>query len=82
MGRTFVDFQFVYSGLVAGSGMAALAALIFLSGISLGGLVAYCPSPCRTAWPLMEIANWANVVTGAIAALAVGAHLWERPRPA
>ena len=107
MGRTFVDFQFVFNSFAATPGMAALttvvymalfggwlwgllaavhgsrrgliAALVFglllpvLTGI--GTLLAFCPSPCRTAGGLMEIANWLNLVTGAIAAVAIGLHL-------
>jgi hypothetical protein len=54
--------------------------LLFLFGFSIGTLVAYCPSPCPTAWPLMEIINWVNLGTGLIAAVAAGLHLWPKAR--
>jgi hypothetical protein len=99
IGRTFVDFQFVYPEFASGALMAGLsvlsmvalfggflwgllaatrgsrggliACLIFTVLLSLGGgigtLVSLCPSPCQTAWPVMEIANWSNLLTGALA---------------
>jgi hypothetical protein len=49
--------------------------LFFLLAVPLGTLVAYCPSPCPTLWPLMELANWLNLVAGLLAAAAIGLHL-------
>jgi hypothetical protein len=49
--------------------------LLFFLGIAVGTLVAYCPSPCSTAWPVIEIANWAKLITGLMAAVAVGLQL-------
>lgn len=107
IGRTFLDYRYVYDQFFPRPGQAAvsilinmalfggwiwallaasrgsqgglIATLIFnlllLFGVAVGTLVAYCPSPCPTAWPLMEIANWANLITGLIAAVAVGLRL-------
>jgi hypothetical protein len=35
----------------------------------------WCPSPCRTGWPVMEISNWITLLSGLIAAIAVGIQL-------
>ena len=45
--------------------------LFFLLVIAVGTLVAYCPSPCHTAWPLGEIANWSSLVVGLLAAISL-----------
>lgn len=111
LGRTFVDFQFVFSYFAATPALAALATLIntalfggwlwgllaavrgsrsgliatliftllFLLGDAVGTLVAYCPSPCPTAWPLMEIANWSNLLFGLLGVMAAGLHLRSSP---
>lgn len=34
-------------------------------------LASLCPSPCRTAWPVGEIAIWSNLVLGIAASVAV-----------
>jgi len=107
LGRTFVDFQFVYIDFFPDPGLAALTTLIntalfggwfwalltaargnrggliaalvfdllFLFGISVGTLLFYCPSPCDTAWPLAEIANWISLFSGLLAAVALGLRL-------
>jgi len=74
----------IWSILAAGRGarrgtVGALALVLFL-GVGLGAAtpVALCPSPCQTAWPLMEIANWAQLVLGVLAAIALGIQL-RRP---
>jgi hypothetical protein len=43
--------------------------------LGLGTTVAYCPTPCATMWPLLEVANWANTLSGLLAALACGLAL-------
>ncbi len=57
-----------------GSRRALIAALILnlliLLAIPVGALVAYCPSPCRELWPLMELANWINLLFGLLATVA------------
>lgn len=60
-------------------GMLALLGidLFFLLVIAIGTLVSYCPSPCQTAWPLGEIANWASLVIGILAAISIGLYLWR-----
>ena len=59
----------------AGGSRAGLVAtlafnLVLNAGLGLGTLVSFCPSPCQTGWPLMEIANWSNLVLGVLAAVA------------
>ncbi len=46
--------------------------LFFLLVIAVGTLVAYCPSPCQTAWPLGEIANWISLIVGLLTAVSLG----------
>ncbi len=55
-------------------------ALLLLSGVLLVALgistpLAFCPSPCQTAWPLMEVSNWAGLAVGLLAILAAGLRL-------
>ncbi len=56
--------------------------LFFLIVIAVGTLVAYCPSPCRTAWPLGEIANWSSLAIGLLAAIALGLQFRRGACPA
>lgn len=55
-----------------GSRRALIAAfiinLLFLLVLPIGSLVAFCPSPCSELWPLMELANWINLLFGLVAA--------------
>jgi hypothetical protein len=59
-----------------GSRTALIAAfsftLIFCIGMGVSTIVVFCPSPCPTAWPLMEIANWTNLITGTLALIGIG----------
>lgn len=55
-------------------------ALIVLAGLLLvalgiSTLLAFCPSPCQTAWPLMEGSNWAGLAIGLLAMLGAGGRL-------
>jgi hypothetical protein len=50
---------------------ALIINLLFLLIIPVGTLVAYCPSPCHTLWPLMELANWINLLFGLLATVAL-----------
>jgi hypothetical protein len=54
-------------GLAAGFGFN----LFFLLVMGVGTLVSYCPSPCSTAWPLGEIANWTSLVVGLLAGISL-----------
>jgi hypothetical protein len=44
-------------------------ALLILFGIAT--LISFCPSPCRTAWPLGEVLIWLNLLFGIPAFVAV-----------
>ena len=48
---------------------AALNAL-FSFGLGIGTLFDFCPSPCGTVWPLMEIVNWSNLGLGLASVMA------------
>jgi hypothetical protein len=108
LGRTFIDFYFVYGEFALDIGMIGvtmlfhqalfggwiwglLAAvqgnrrglvvvfgfnLFFLLFIAVGTLVSYCPSPCRTGWPLGEITIWSSFVAGLLAAISLGIQIW------
>jgi ABC-type transport system involved in multi-copper enzyme maturation permease subunit len=54
---------------------ALIINLLFLLAIPIGTLVAYCPSPCRELWPLMELANWINLLFGLLASVALALQL-------
>jgi hypothetical protein len=55
--------------------------LFFLLIIAIGTLVSYCPSPCRTGWPLGEILIWLSLVFGVLASAATGVQIWSgQPR--
>lgn len=55
---------------------AALAFTVVMSvGLGVGTLVSFCPSPCQTAWPLGETANWLTLISGLAASLALGRQL-------
>ena len=58
-------------------GLVALLAfnLLLPFGLGLSTLLWWCPSPCRTGWPVMEISNWFTLVSGLIAAVAVAVQL-------
>jgi hypothetical protein len=107
LGRTFIDFYFVYGEFGLDVGMVALFILVNLAlfggwiwallsavqdrrrgviallGINLffslviavGTLVSYCPSPCRTGWPLGEIFIWASLVAGLVATTSLIVYL-------
>ena len=51
--------------------------LFFLLFIAVGTLVSYCPSPCRTGWPVAEITIWASLVAGMLAAFSLGIQIWR-----
>ena len=57
----------------------ALFALVLPVGLGVGTLVAFCPSPCQTAWPLMEVATWVGLVAGLAAAASVARVLFRVP---
>ena len=109
LGRTFIDFYYVYGefnlnvGMVNGAvlihlvlfggwiwsllfavqgshrGLIAVCGfnLFFLLFIAVGTLVSYCPSPCRTGWPLGEIAIWISLFVGLIASISLGVQIWR-----
>lgn len=54
---------------------ALIINLFFLLVIPIGTLVVYCPSPCRTLWPMMELANWINLLFGILATVALAFQL-------
>lgn len=45
-------------------------------------LSALCPSPCRTGWPVGEIAIWSNLVVGVAAAVVAAIGLFRRTHAA
>lgn len=70
-------------GLRGGRGALIAAFIInlfFLLAVPVGTLVAYCPSPCATLWPLMELGNWINLSFGLLAGIALVLQL--RPKKA
>ena len=109
LGRTFIDFYYVYDefnlsiimisgtvlinmllfggwiwsllSAVMGSQRGWIAVfcfnLFFLLFVAVGTLVSYCPSPCRTGWPLGEIAIWASLVVGLLATISLGVQIWR-----
>jgi hypothetical protein len=50
--------------------------LLLIFGIST--LTTFCPSPCRTAWPLGEILIWSNLLIGIAATLLTARQLMNK----
>jgi hypothetical protein len=62
-----------------GGAVAALVlAFLLLVVGGIATLVSLCPSPCGTAWPLMEAANWLGIVIGALSAASAGGRIATR----
>ena len=57
---------------------ALIINVLFLLVIPVGTLVTYCPSPCPTLWPVMELANWFNLLFGLLSAVAIGLQLGQK----
>ena len=55
-------------------------AVVMLVGGGLATLVSFCPSPCQTAWPLMEASNWIGLIVGILAAGMLVVQLRGAPR--
>jgi hypothetical protein len=51
--------------------------LLFLLFVPIGTLVVYCPSPCLTLWPIMELANWLNLLFGILAGIAMALQILQ-----
>ena len=58
--------------------LAGYAVLLVLFGFVTS--TTFCPSPCRTAWPLGEIAIWSNYLLGIPAVALAALSLWGRER--
>jgi hypothetical protein len=108
LGRSFIDFYFVYEELglsVSVLGLVTLVNLVLFGGwiggllatvrgshrgliivfgfnlffllvIAVGTLVSYCPSPCRTGWPLGEIFIWLSLVFGLLSSVTSGVQVF------
>ncbi|MEN8377027.1 MAG: hypothetical protein ABFS34_16505 [Gemmatimonadota bacterium] len=57
---------------------ALLGFSLLLVAFGVATLVSLCPSPCRTFWPVGEIAIWSNLVIGVPAAALLGRQLFGR----
>jgi hypothetical protein len=55
-------------------------ALVLLVGLGAATFVSFCPSPCQTAWPLMEVSNWIGLVVGLVASGVLIVQLRGTPR--
>ena len=109
LGRTFIDFYYVFGEFALDVGMVGVTMLVhmalfggwiwgllsavmgsrrgliavfgfntfFLLFIAIGTLVSYCPSPCRTGWPLGETAIWSSLIAGLLASISLGIQIWR-----
>lgn len=55
-------------------GVLALSLLLLVIG-GIATFAALCPSPCGTAWPLMEATNWLGIAVGVLAVASAGGRL-------
>jgi hypothetical protein len=82
----FAGWAWALIGAARGSRGGLIAALainvLFLLVIPVGTLVAYCPSPCASLWPIAEIGNWINLISGLLAAGAAALQLTRKPMEA
>ena len=76
----------IWAIVAASHGRRALYVLlgyaIMVFSWGLYTLRALCPSPCRTGWPVAEIAIWSNVAIGLPAAAFAAIVLFRRARAA
>jgi hypothetical protein len=63
----------------AGLWVALGLTLLLNVGLGLGTTVAFCPTPCRTLWPVGELWNWATTLSGIAATLVIIRSLRTRP---
>jgi len=75
----FAAWTWALVGTIRGNRTSLITAIIinllFLIAIPIGTLVVYCPSPCSTLWPIMELANWINLILGIFATIALALQL-------
>ncbi len=75
----FAGWAWALLRALRGSRSALIAALVinslFLLVLPVGSLVSFCPSPCTELWPLMELANWINLLFGLLATVALAIQL-------
>lgn len=64
-------------GLRRGLIAALVLTLLLTLAIPVGTLVAYCPSSCRSLWPLMELSNWFSLLLGLLATVALAWQIWR-----
>ncbi len=81
----FGSWAWVLVRAMPGSRGALIAALIinllFLLVLPIGSLVSFCPSPCAELWPVMELANWINLIFGLLATASVALALADGLSP-
>jgi hypothetical protein len=63
----------------AGLWVALALTLLLNVGLGLGTTVAFCPTPCRTLWPVGELWNWATTLSGIAASVLIIRSLRARP---
>ncbi len=64
LGGWFWALRAARAGRHRGLAAALAFAIVLPIGLGIATLAAFCPSPCGTAWPLMELANWAGLLAG------------------
>jgi hypothetical protein len=52
-----------------------------LIAFGLFTMTTLCPSPCRTFWPVGEIAIWSNVLIGGAATVLAAISVFRKPQP-
>jgi len=56
--------------------IAALIYSVVMALAGLGNVLVFCGGPCA-AWPVGDIIQWANLITGLVASAAIGLQLWR-----
>ena len=62
----------------AGLWVALGLTLLLNVGLGLGTTLAFCPTPCRTLWPVGELWNWATTLSGIVASIPIMRALRSR----
>jgi len=52
---------------------------VLVVAFGLYTMTAFCPSPCKTGWPVGEITIWSNLLIGVAAALLAAMSVIRRP---